>query len=99
MLSGEIKSYYNMKYNKDYTTKTAKEWLDQRKWTAFLMRVPVGKAQPFVVKDANDINSIRSTASALNKDAECDRTFEIGYNFANSIIAVTVTRKEHGRDS
>ena len=85
-----------MKYNKDYTTKTAKEWLDMRKWTAFLMQVPIGKAQPFVVKDANDINSIRSTASTMTNDAECDRSFEVGVDFATSTIAVTVTLKKDG---
>lgn len=82
-----------MKYNKDYSTKTAKEWLAERKWTAFLMQVPVGKAQPFIVDDSNDINSIRSTASMLNKDAECDRTFDVSVDFANGAIAVTATMK------
>ena len=82
-----------MKYNKDYSTKTAKEWLAERKWTAFLMQVPVGKAQPYAVDDANDINNIRSTASMLNSSEECDRTFEVGVDFSDSVIAVTVRMK------
>lgn len=82
-----------MKYNKDYSTKTAKEWLAERKWTAFLMQVPLGKTQPYLVADANDLNSIRSTASMLNKDQDCDRTFVVSVDFGTAVIAVTATKK------
>lgn len=93
MLSDDHNYYNKMKYNKDYSSKTAKEWLADRKWTAFFMQVPIGKPQPFIVNDANDINSLRSTASMLNKDADCDRTFDVSVDFTNGAIAVTAKMK------
>lgn len=85
-----------MKYNKDYSNKTAKEWLAERKWTAFLMQVPLGKTLPYLVANANDINCIRSTASMLNTDTDCDRSFVVSVDFEFSVIAVTATKKSDG---
>lgn len=85
-----------MKYNKDYSTKTAKEWLAEKKWTAFLMQVPVGDACPFVVSDPNNLNSIRSTAVMLNADKDCPKRFAVKVDFANGAIAVTATLKDNG---
>lgn len=86
-----------MKYNKDYTTKTAKEWLAERKWTAFLMRVPVdGEMHPYLVGDPNDLNSIRSTVAMLNTDPDCDRKFQIKVDFENGAIAVISNPRGNG---
>ena len=85
-----------MKYNKDYSGKTAKEWLAEGKWTAFLMQVPLGGAKPYMVGDANDLNCIRTTAAILNKNPECDRMFSLGVDFDTKVISVTATLKENG---
>ena len=82
-----------MKYNKDYSIKTAKEWLADRKWTAFLMQVPIGDANPYLVGDPNDLNSIRSTAVMLNADKDCPKKFTVKVDFANGAIAVTASLK------
>lgn len=83
-----------MGYNKDYTIKTAKEWLAERKWTAFLMRIPAdGEMHPYLVNDPNDLNSIRSTVAMLNANDECDREFKIKVDFENGAIAVTSKSK------
>lgn len=54
------------KYNIDYSTKTADEWFSLKKWTAFLMRLPVGR---IVSKDCATVREalvIRATASGLS---------------------------------
>ena len=81
------------KYTKDYSSKTAKEWLDEKKWTAFLLCVPIGKPKGYPCDDANNLMSIRVTASMLNKDPECDRVFKITADFDTKVITVTANKK------
>ena len=81
------------KYNKDYSIKTAKEWLAEEKWTAFLMRVPLGGQHPYLVKDANSLNLIRSTAAILNNRPSCERTFSVSADFDDKVVSVTATLK------
>lgn len=83
-----------MKYAKDYSVKTAKEWFDEKKWTAFLMSVPIGKAKGYPCDDANKLMSIRVTASTLNKNPNCDRVFKITADFDTKVITVTATKKD-----
>ena len=79
--------------NKDYSSKTAKEWLSAKKWTAFLMSVPVGKPMGYPCDDSNYLMRIRVTASMLNKDPKCDRSFKIYADFDSKVITVTATKK------
>ena len=81
------------RYNKDYSAKTAKEWLAEGKWTAFLMSVPIDKAVGYPCDDSNFIMRIRVTASMLNKDEECDRRFKVTADFDTRIVTITATRK------
>jgi len=82
------------KYNKDYSRKTAMEWLSEGKWTGFLMRIPINKTKGYPCRNANDAMSIRSTASQLNNDPECDRKFSVVVDFDTKIITVTASEKE-----
>lgn len=79
--------------NKDYSSKTAKEWLALRKWKAFLMCVPLDKAVGYPCEDSNYIMRIRVTASMLKNDPECDRSFKITADFDTKVVTVTATKK------
>lgn len=85
-------------YTKDYSGKTATEWLAERKWTAFLMRLPLNKTKGYPCQNANDLMSIRAIASMLSTNPECDRRFSVVADFDTKVITVTATRKEDGRD-
>lgn len=78
---------------KDYSSKTAMEWLELRKWTGFLMRIPLDKSKGYPCKNANDAMSIRATASMLNNNDECDRRFKVVVDFDTKIVTVTATNK------
>lgn len=81
-------------YNKDYSHKTATEWLSKRKWTGFLMSLPIRKkSKKFPVENASDAMSIRVTASGLNSNHDCDRRFEVKVDFDLKIVEITVTKK------
>jgi len=78
---------------KSYTGKTFDEWLANRKWTGFLMNVPFDEKVTRRVMDSNDAMSIRTTASMLNRNENCDRRFKIVINFDTREVTVTATRK------
>ena len=80
-------------YNKDYSSKTAKQWLDERKWTGFLMRVPINKTKGYPCQSANDVMSIRATASMLTQNPDCDRKFSVVADFDTKVITVTASLK------
>jgi len=79
---------------KDYSGKTAIEWFDLRKWTGFLMRVPLNKTSCYSCDSANDMMSIRATASMLGRNPECDRVFKINANFDKKEIIITANKKQ-----
>lgn len=81
-------------YNKDYSSKTAKQWLDERKWTGFLMRLPLNKEKVFTFKSANDIMSIRATASMLTKNTDCERKFSTVSNLDDKVMKIIATLKD-----
>lgn len=81
------------KYNKDYSAKTAMEWLADRKWTGFLMCIPLDKPKGYPCKNANDASSIRSTASMLNNNNDCDRRFKVDVDYDTKIVTITATKK------
>lgn len=75
---------------KDYSGKTAEEWLAERKWTGFLLSVPIGSETEYRVMDSNDAMSIRATASMLNHNINCNRRFRVKVNFDTRIVTVNV---------
>lgn len=81
------------KYNKDYTGKTWRQWLSERKWTGFLMRVPLNKSKGYPCENANDLMSIRATASMLTQNPECDRKFSVAVDFETKVVTITATLK------
>lgn len=83
------------KYNiKDYSTKTAQEWLDARRWTGFLMRTPIGREHAYLCRNANDAMSIRATASMLNSNINCPRRFSVTVDFDKREVTVLAVMKE-----
>lgn len=82
-----------MKYNKDYSGKTAKEWLAEKKWTGFLMCVPIGNAKGYLCENANELNCIRSTAAIMNNDPDCDRRFYVSADFETKVVTVQASLK------
>lgn len=84
-----------MNYKKDYSGKTADRWLAERSWTGFLMTVPLGESRYNCVT-ASDILSIRSTASQLSKDPDCDRAFSVFTKMDDLVVIVTATLKDNG---
>ena len=70
------------------------DWLEERKWTAFLMRVPLNKTSSYSCNSANDMMSIRATASMLGNNPECDRVFKITADFDKKEIIVTANKKK-----
>lgn len=86
------------KYIKDYSVKTAMEWLAERKWTGFLMRLPLNKTKGYPCQNANDAMSIRATASALSNNPDCDRRFSVIVDFDTKVVTVTATLKGNGND-
>ena len=65
-----------MNYKKDYSAKTADEWFSEKKWTAFLMSLPLGRTRDYTCDNYTEINKIRTIASMLTKRGE-DRKFSI----------------------
>lgn len=84
------------KYIRDYSAKTAMEWLAERKWTGFLMRLPLNKSKGYPCQNANDAMSIRATASMLTNNPECDRKFSVVVDFDTKVVTVTASLKEDG---
>jgi hypothetical protein len=82
-----------MNYKKDYSGKTAERWLAERGWTGFLMTVPIGETK-YTCASVSDILSIRSTASQLNNDPDCDRSFSVYTNMDERTIRVTAKPKQ-----
>ena len=86
-----------MKYNKDYSKKTADEWFAERKWTGFLMQIPLNR---LVVKDCGsirDLLSLRSTAGMMSSAPaeDCDRCFSFKFVDGSSatMFGVEATKK------
>ncbi len=74
------------------------EWLALRKWTGFLMRLPIGKTKGYPCENANDVMTIRATASMMSNDPDCDRKFSIVADFDTKVITITASLKQNGTD-
>ena len=82
-----------MNYKKDYSGKSAERWLAERGWTGFLMTVPLGETK-YTCASVSDILCIRSTASQLSKDPDCDRTFSVYTIMDEKVVRITATLKD-----
>lgn len=71
----------------------AQHWLDKRKWKKFLMSIPEGKAQAYLLGSANDLFTLRVRAAQLNNDSQCERQFSVVIDFDNKLATVTATKK------
>lgn len=86
-----------MNYKKDYSGESAEYWLSIRKWTGFLINVPIDEEKIYYCPSPQDILSIRSTASQMSNDPDCDRTFSIYTDLAKGEIKVTAKLKDNGQ--
>lgn len=67
-----------MAYKKDYASKTADEWFSLKKWTGFLMTIPVGRTIDKECDNVRDVLALRSTAGKLSNPKNfCKRRFSI----------------------
>lgn len=81
-------------YNKDYSTKTADEWFSLKKWTGFLMTIPLGRTVQKDCDSMRDVLALRSTASNLSTAYSCGRKFSITTDVENELkVFVTATKK------
>ena len=88
-----------MNYKKDYSGKSAERWFAERSWTGFLMTVPIDTEVRYVCGSVGDIMSIRSTASQLSNDPDCDRKFSVYTDLDSKFIRVTATLKDNGKEN
>ena len=84
-----------MNYKKDYSGESAEYWLANRKWTGFLMNVPIGEEKEYYCTSASDVMTIRATASQMSNDPDCDRAFSIYTDLAKCLIKVTAKLKDN----
>lgn len=81
-------------YNKDYSTKTADEWFSLKKWTGFLMTIPLGRTVQKDCESMRDVLALRSTASNLSTADRCGRKFSITTDVGSELrVYVTATKK------
>lgn len=86
-----------IKYNKDYTSKTAEEWFSLKKWTGFLMRLPFGRTLPFTCDSVREVLRIRATAGAIAKNG--DRSFKVSMDANNEkMFYITANKKSNEHD-
>ncbi len=93
-LSDEINFYGMKNYNKDYSTKTADEWFSLKKWTGFLMTIPLGRT---IQKDCDcmrDVLALRSTASTISNSDSSKRKFSVTTDVDNELrVFITAIKK------
>ena len=84
-----------MAYKKDYTKKTADEWFASKKWTAFLMTVPLGRTIDRECESAREVLAIRAIAGGLSgANSNCERRFSVTTDVNNERrIFVTAYKK------
>lgn len=89
-----------MDYNtRDYSGKTPEEWFAEKCWSGFLMTIPLGKRMVVKCENVFDINTLRSTASMLQKRTTVDRKFSITTDkdvMTNGLIIVEANGKNNG---
>ena len=57
------------------------------------MRIPLDKTKGYPCQNANDVMSIRATASMLSNNNDCDRKFTVIADFDTKIVTITATKK------
>lgn len=79
---------------RDYSSKTADEWFALKKWTGFLMQLPIGRPVMKECESARDLLAIRAVAANLSTSQDCGLRFSVRTEAENEkIIIVEVTKK------
>jgi hypothetical protein len=84
-----------MKYNKDYSARTADEWFSMKKWTAFLMTIPLGRTIDKECESVREVLAIRAVAGNLSgQNSSCERRFSVTTDVINEKkVFVTASKK------
>lgn len=79
------------------TNVTSEEWLARKKWTKFLMSLPLGKSRTFEVEPVGEryLHLIRVTAAAMSNNDNCDRKFSVITDADRKYFTVTTSRKSN----
>lgn len=79
------------------TNITSEEWLARKKWTKFLMSLPLGKSRTFEVEPVGEhhLHLIRVTAAAMSNNDNCDRKFSVITDADRKYFTVTTSRKSN----
>lgn len=81
-------------YIKDYSTKTADEWFSLKKWTGFLMSLPLGRTVSKDCESLRDVLALRSTASTISNADNSGRRFSVTTDVNDERkVFVTATKK------
>lgn len=77
------------------TNVTSEEWLARKKWTKFLMSLPLGKSRTFevVLVGEHHLHLIRVTAAAMSTSDTCDRKFSVITDAERKYFTITTSRK------
>jgi hypothetical protein len=70
------------------------EWLKRKRWTNFLLTIPLDKTKGYPFENGNDLTTIRVIASQMNSSRSCDRRFVVEIDFKTSIATITASLKE-----
>lgn len=90
----ETRMYTMKKYNKNYSTKTADEWFSLKKWTGFLMTIPLGRTIQKDCESMRDVLALRSTASTISQADSSARRLSVTTDvYCELRVYVTATKK------
>lgn len=81
--------------NNKYSAKSADEWFAAKKWTAFLLTIPLGRATDKECESAREVLVIRAIAGGLSGASNsCGRRFSVTTDVENEKrIFVTAYKK------
>lgn len=79
---------------KNYDHESAEYWLANRKWTGFLMTIPIGEEKIYYCPKASDVVSIRVTATILGNNPVCDRVFSMSIDLDKRAFRIIAKLKK-----
>lgn len=87
--SREIRDIRDM--NKE--NKTPEDWLKARKWTKFLLSLPLNKAKNYAFSSVNDLFSLKVVAAHQNKSDGNRRYSIVAVNYQDCTATITANLK------
>ena len=72
-------------------------WFENKKWTKFLLALPPGKTRVYTVSNMGEFMSIRTTASILTNNPNCDIAFSLSMDYEKNTFSITASRKRNDK--